>query len=68
MPWLSTKAWERSRLVWLGIISTVIGVIEVVAKDTVLTDEAKAWALVIVGALTVVLRALTTTAIGKASE
>jgi uncharacterized membrane protein YkgB len=68
MPWLSVKAWERSRLVWLGIISTVIGVIEVVAKDTVLTDEAKAWALVVVGVLTVVLRALTTTAIGKGSE
>jgi uncharacterized membrane protein YkgB len=68
MPWLSTKSWERSRLMWLGIISTVIGVVEVVAKDTVLTDEAKAWALVVVGVLTVVLRALTTTEIGKNSE
>jgi hypothetical protein len=68
MPWLSVKAWERSRLVWLGIISTVIGVVEVLAKDTILTDEAKAWALVVVGMLTVVLRALTTTAIGKGEE
>jgi hypothetical protein len=48
--------------------STVIGVVEVLAKDTILTDEAKAWALVVVGMLTVVLRALTTTAIGKGEE
>ncbi|MFH0903173.1 MAG: hypothetical protein V2A73_21300 [Pseudomonadota bacterium] len=68
MPWLSAKSWQKSRLVWLGVISTVIGVIEVMAKDAVLTDEAKSWALVVVGILTVVLRVLTDTKIGKETE
>jgi hypothetical protein len=63
MTWLETKAWWRSRTVWLGIVTAFIGGIEVLAQGSLLSDEAKAWALVVVGALGIVLRKLTETKI-----
>lgn len=63
MSWLETKAWWASRTVWVMFVTAVIGGVEVLAQDALLEDEAKSWALVVVGALGIVLRKLTETKI-----
>lgn len=58
------KAWLGSRTAWVMALTAVIGGVEVLAQDALLSDEAKAWALVVVGCLGLILRKLTTGPVG----
>jgi len=52
-----TKPWYQSKLFWLGIIQTAIGILGIVADFLGAGDfTAQAVALLVMGALTVVLR------------
>jgi len=66
MPWLETKAWWKSRTVWLGVVAALIGAGEMLTDGAILGPEATEWALVAVGCLGIVLRKMTNTAIEKA--
>lgn len=59
-----TKAWWASKTVLVMLVTAVIGGVEVLSQDALLGDEAKAWALVAVGCLGIILRKLATGPVG----
>lgn len=54
------KRWYQSKLVWLGIIQLLLGIVEVMTKSPVFTARSVSFLLLIAGVLTVILRWLTT--------
>jgi len=52
------KPWYQSKIVWLGVITTLMGVLPLVAGfiDTQSVNDPAAWITLVIGILTVVSR------------
>lgn len=52
------KAWWQSKLFWFGVLQVVVGILELIATEVLLSDGG-GWAAVVSGVVTIVLRYVT---------
>jgi hypothetical protein len=66
--WIQIKSWWKSKLIWVGILTAVLGFVEYLSTNALLSDAGKSWALMVVGVLTVVLRWTADTKVGTETK